>query len=660
MKVQTTNDFSCVSKLSSARKGYFNDEFLQFFVQEQKIRAPIINRGYYVRFKAMEQVLKSWFLQIKSKAVEANQIISLGAGFDTTYFRLRKHNELLTGTKYIEVDFPEVMIKKLECIKKSELKDFSECSKDSSAIVATSKDYIMLGANLNDLEELNRCFEAIWINYSIPTLFISECSVIYMDTNSSNDLLSWIQKRFSHSAFCAYEQVYPWDAFGIVMQRHFESQGCPLISLLKYPDENQRKSRFTDMGWQSCYIVDMYRFFLSLPLDEKRRIQSLELFDEYEIWHEKCQHYAIIWAFQGQISHPQLFPKDQEDYLLEKIPLQNFSWNMQESDSKLHRYGHRIVQSSLSSSCIISGGFGCHNERQQRLGGLDLCDLETGQVRNMNISDPDDFLGKRMFHTMTRLSDGEIVIIGGRSCPRKVYNKVVSVLFNDGDLLEPSKILATVKLRCMLPFLVWRHSASSVNINGVECIIVFGGCTIEGNVTNKCFILNTKSWSWSEVAVQNNTPSPRHSHSSVSFDNSKVVIIGGLSEDETILNSVHILDCETNQWSVVTVSGLLPRYSHTSHIWKNNIFLIGGITCDSGSSLGLGIINLTTLKASEFSYPEQNPEKVVVLNNHSSILYGDMLIITGGGGNYFSFGTHFNHFLLYIDIKSLKCDDLAE
>lgn len=40
------------------------------------------------------------------------QLISLGAGFDTTYFRMQ-YDELLENVKFVEIDFPEVMKRKV-------------------------------------------------------------------------------------------------------------------------------------------------------------------------------------------------------------------------------------------------------------------------------------------------------------------------------------------------------------------------------------------------------------------------------------------------------------------------------------------------------------------------------------------------------------------
>jgi O-methyltransferase involved in polyketide biosynthesis len=51
------------------------------------------------------------------------QMINLGAGFDSTYFRLKTH---LDKTLYIEIDFPDVINRKINLIKSNEIL-FDQC-----------------------------------------------------------------------------------------------------------------------------------------------------------------------------------------------------------------------------------------------------------------------------------------------------------------------------------------------------------------------------------------------------------------------------------------------------------------------------------------------------------------------------------------------------
>lgn len=44
----------------------------------------------------------------------------------------------------------------------------------------------------------------------------------------------------------------------------------------------------------------MNDFYVSLSSSEKLRVESLELFDEFEEWHLKCNHYIILCGAVGQ------------------------------------------------------------------------------------------------------------------------------------------------------------------------------------------------------------------------------------------------------------------------------------------------------------------------------------------------------------------------
>jgi hypothetical protein len=55
-------------------------------------------------------------------------------------------------------------------------------------------------------------------------------------------------------------------------------------------------------GWKKILCCDMNAFYLSLSPAERSRVESLELFDEFEEWHLKCSHYAIVCATTGLLS----------------------------------------------------------------------------------------------------------------------------------------------------------------------------------------------------------------------------------------------------------------------------------------------------------------------------------------------------------------------
>ncbi|CAB1347016.1 unnamed protein product [Coregonus sp. 'balchen'] len=102
--MQGTNDSGVLSKVSAVAQGYF------LVGSKGSRRAPLINRsgllwGYYVRWRAVDHCVKQ-FLQV-TESCPRRQVWSLGAGFDSLYFRLRAEGRW-EGVVEFELDFPDV------------------------------------------------------------------------------------------------------------------------------------------------------------------------------------------------------------------------------------------------------------------------------------------------------------------------------------------------------------------------------------------------------------------------------------------------------------------------------------------------------------------------------------------------------------------------
>ena len=54
-------------------------------------------------------------------------------------------------------------------------------------------------------------------DFSLPTLFLAECVLIYMTPEKSQAILKWIASKFKDAVFINYEQLHMDDSFGKVM-----------------------------------------------------------------------------------------------------------------------------------------------------------------------------------------------------------------------------------------------------------------------------------------------------------------------------------------------------------------------------------------------------------------------------------------------------------
>ncbi|XP_031565212.1 tRNA wybutosine-synthesizing protein 4-like [Actinia tenebrosa] len=714
-RVQSTNDSSILSKYSMVKAGYFKDDFLKHFVTKDARRSPLINRGYYIRMKAVDNMLRIF---LTSKEFDKKQVISLGAGFDTSFFRFNAEGLLQNSCKFYEIDYPDVVK-----IKKSFIKNEpSLCSAVGAenhscpGVEGLHTDrYTLVGCNLKDLASLEKILLNCNIDKSCPTLLLSEVVLCYLDAKSSSCVINWAATFFSSAVFVTYEQVFPDDPFGVVMIKHFHQVGSPLRSITEFPTPEVQIHRYQKQRWDLVKYQNMVSFYKSLPTDEHQRIQQIEPFDEFEEWDLKCFHYIILAGFKGdcKMLSQKMYPENNEhnecSSTMVKDPAMIIPTPLKlASKNKFQRYGHSATLLP-GGDVIIIGGFGELNNKHMRLKGINILRKETDVWKCKDAILTDDIvIGSRMFHSSTLINDNSILLYGGRTSPNKpctstcilkieqrgktlssTKNNLPSDEHLDQQLTsgqtfdtpnstsplnnivernsDKTKVYnnedGTVCTLTLLdpqgsgPIPRWRHTATRLLMDHEEKekVLIFGGRTPTRLAINDCYILNITDNKWEEAKLQGEPAVPRHSHTACLWRNHHVILAGGLDKYSTALNLLQNINTADFTLNTLTITPpLRPRYSHTSHVINDNLVLIGGIDPYTTGSPSFTVVNLKSLTSSSLPLPVCPGQSPLMLHNHTSILIDPQTIMVfGGGGNCFSFGTHLNDEPFIIETSSL-------
>jgi tRNA wybutosine-synthesizing protein 4 len=323
--VQHTNDDSVLSKRSVVMRRYMRDPFLRAFVAKPARRAPLINRGYWLRMHATTTIVHEML-----QRTGVTQCLSLGAGFDTLALRtLSAGRPRAAPLRWFEADFPSVMHNKATLLRdilnqhaatsdatrrKTDLwDDLPNCEFDLRMVTANDKDEEQLqefdcriddsgsvhGVGV-DLREPEAAFAALvrrGLRLDVPTVVYAECCLQYMAEPHSTALLSTAVSRLQGGAVVLmYDQIGAHrDPFGARMASSLRTRGSPLLGCeTGLNDVAALATRARTAGMTGVVSVDFHRVaetFLSPA--ERQRMQGLEEFDEHEEWAIKCSHYAL-------------------------------------------------------------------------------------------------------------------------------------------------------------------------------------------------------------------------------------------------------------------------------------------------------------------------------------------------------------------------------
>ncbi|KAI8437885.1 hypothetical protein MSG28_010567 [Choristoneura fumiferana] len=297
--VAGTNTDATECKLGAVQLGYWADPYVRLFARRAERRAPEINRGYYARVRAVEMFIHQFLERCDSKC----QIINLGCGFDTLFWRLRDVTQAVGN--FIELDFPTVTAKKCQIIKRNKQLLEKIANEDGEVACRVGElhadGYHLAGCDLRDGGGVRRALAACGARADAPTLVLAECVLVYLREDAAAALLQLLACAFPKQLLLIYEQCNLDDKFGEVMIRNLSLRGCSAVGERGRLGVAAAVERLRAAGYGGARGWDMAAVWRALPDDERARVERLEPLDEQELLHQLHQHYALTVASQGDL-----------------------------------------------------------------------------------------------------------------------------------------------------------------------------------------------------------------------------------------------------------------------------------------------------------------------------------------------------------------------
>nr|POE78042.1 leucine carboxyl methyltransferase 1 [Quercus suber] len=295
--VQQTDHDASSSRSSAVLLGYLDDPYARVLFSEEPLkRYPIINRGTYVRTTAIDQLVNR-FITIEPD--RPKQIVSLGAGSDTRFFRMVKDLPLSAKRlDYHELDFEANVNQKRTSLRQSA--DLSRLIKGAEGRNAFYHLHAL------DLRDLTAKSPAVIPNLQAAssTLLISECCLCYLPPDEATSVVQYFSMNITASlALILYEPIRPYDAFGKTMVANLASRGIHLQTLKRYSSLEAQRQRLRLAGLSNGQgardIFQLWQDDAWVSPAERERIEKLEWLDEIEEWQLLSSHYCVAWGWRG-------------------------------------------------------------------------------------------------------------------------------------------------------------------------------------------------------------------------------------------------------------------------------------------------------------------------------------------------------------------------
>ena len=322
--IMKTSDDAIRAKVAAVQAGYYEDPFVEILSRgktQQYHVQPLIKRGTHARVAVMDRAIASFLRLCQSTTTDDTslpQVVVLGAGKDSTFFRLIA-GQLTTPTadpvsiKWFEIDHAEIVHEKVKIVteasqfgakvtKPMEGKDVCVFESAFEGVwKATPLSSLTLVAHdLRALKGLEKKLGHGGFSSDSPTLFLMECFQMYLPEPSDQSLLRKLFGLNPNNCYIAiYEPILGNDPFGKIMEANLTRVGVanPQSCLNKTRTLQQHMSKLAAAGFEIATACDMWNAFQTiLTAEQRQRATTCELVDEVEDFVLIMKHYCFAVA----------------------------------------------------------------------------------------------------------------------------------------------------------------------------------------------------------------------------------------------------------------------------------------------------------------------------------------------------------------------------
>ncbi|KAL1842599.1 hypothetical protein VTJ49DRAFT_4779 [Mycothermus thermophilus] len=673
-QVMATNNSSIVSKRSVEKLYHPNEpHYFRHFVRKLQRRAPLINRGYWLRMRVVDTLVRDFLLGVASRARDGQNgtgrgrkkravVVNLGCGSDVLPWQcLIRYPDSCAdaNARFVDVDFPDLIARKRETVLNTPellgpLTGVKESVAPGGAVVLESDQYVQIGCDLRDLETLRRGLQvaAGGAFEECQFLFVAEVSITYMETAAADEVIRFAS-TVGDAEFVLLEQILPdgpSHPFAATMLSHFTKLGTPLKSVDVYPTVDDQRARFVSCGWpadQVC-VWTLWQAWADarfvLPA-ERMELDKVEPFDEWEEFAIFACHYCVVHARVGGEGRVMVSPLRMP--ALTRVPTQAGAVRFDECQGQR---GQRRFATAMrldggerttgQQSTVLLNVLGLGTK--SRLQSCDVFGLrdEAGDDWQPAVTFREGGPTSRMCHTLTDLGTHGVLLAGGRESP--------SSPFKDCWLFD--KETNSWRPTHDLPLPLYRHAVTALGDSGLALLIggrgkmvacgsgsgggvysgIFTGGIMDGLVSDRILGPGDQILGWEVDVSDIKKPAIRFTK------------LKGSSEQ-----------------IYLAVEWLLKRFGATCFPLGNNEFiLLGGVTRDTllsyqDEAIFFSVTGDEIRLTRRLQWPEEIPRPL--LAGHSAVLMPDSdsnsVVIVGGGATCFSMGTYWNKGVYTIRVR---------